>query len=98
MGKEESTRSRSVKRQSWQRYLKKHWGQKLMCTSKKSTDILEVVKVLIYASKVWDLLLETDSKNERHLRHFYWVSVGGPAVLRGTSYTFAGFMSEVLLF
>jgi hypothetical protein len=97
-GKEEPTRSRSVKRQSWQRYLKKHWGQKLMCTSKKSTDILEVVKVLNCASKIWDLFLETDSKDKGHLRRFCWVYVGGPDVLRGTSDTFDGFPSEVLLF
>ena len=97
-GKEESTRSRSVKRQSWQRFLEKHWGQKLMCTSKKSTDILEVLNVLIYASKIWGLFLEADSKDERYLRRFCWVYVGGPAVLNGTSDTFDGFLSEVLLF
>ena len=76
-GMEEPTRSRSVKRQSRQRYLKKHWGQKLMWTSKKSTDILEVVKVLMCASKIWDLFLETDSKDEGHLLHFCRVYVGG---------------------
>ena len=43
MGKEESTRSRSVKRQSWQRFLEKHWGQKLMCTSKKKAVFLDTV-------------------------------------------------------
>lgn len=70
----------------------------LLYTSKKSTNILEVLKVLIYASKIWDLFLETDSKDERYLRRFCWVFVGGPGVLRGTSDTFDGFMSEVLLF
>ena len=114
-GKEESTRSRSVKRQSWQRFLEKHWGQKLMCTSNKKAVFLDTVGnlmctsrkrglfleadgILIYASKIWGLFLEADSKDERYLRRFCWVSVGGPAVLKSNSDTFDGFMSEVLLF